>query len=361
MAKNKLEFDQHFQKLSELVNFKLEVNNYKKLTKKQKDQLQEKQVNNVYELEDIFKKSLRNTAPEKLTSVYQKFITYIRKDIGNILVSQSYFREKKTSFTKISKCIKNDDPKGLMEFHPNYNLIAFIVKNWEDPLPLKTQSVYDRFIEARQTLIENNIPLAINRALLFYRKTTENDLSLLDLVNICITGLTVGIDKYTGPYNKVWRSVCIGRMVGFMIKEYSETFVKLYPNDKKILYRANVIKYRKKIEDIQDLTKAVNESFAEDKKKGMAIPKLPISSHTIQKLFNSVNYLSTDSKINEDSEQSEEGVGVYNYVSEYEGYEGIADMAEDTEKKDLINKLSVVIQDLDTVPRKIIKLKGVNV
>jgi hypothetical protein len=340
------------------VDFKLTQNNYKKMSKKELEKVQEKQVNNVFSLEESFKNTLLTNAEGKLVSVYQKFIDYIKKDVGNILVAQSYFREKQKHFTKISSCIKNDRPKDLTEFHINYNLISFIVQNWGGPLPLKAQDIYDRFIEARQVLIENNMPLAINRALTFYRKTNENDLSLLDLINICVTGLAVGIDKYSGPYSKVWRSVCIGRMVGFMIKEYSETFVKLYPTDKKILYRANIIKYRHKIEDFEELAEAVNKSFLEDKAKGMPIPKLPISAHTIKSLMNAAHYISTDSKINEDNEISDEGAGVYDYVSEYEGS---IDMSEEAENRDSLLKLSMAIKNLDVLPRKIIRLKGVSV
>lgn len=360
MSKSPYRTDRDFQHLAELVDFRLQQNNAKHgkgMTKKEKDVEQEKQVNSVFKLENSFKTSLMSY--ERLTVVYQEFINYIKKDVGNILVSQSYFREKKTSFNKnISVCIKNDDPKGLMEFHINYNLISFIVERWGGPLPDRAAEIYQKFIHQRQILIENNIPLAINRAKRFYRQTTENDLNLLDLVNICVSGLVVGIDKYAGSYTKVWRSVCIGRMVGFMIKEYSETFVKLYPTDKKILYRANVLKYRNRIEDLKELTKAVNESFKQDKLKGMSIPKLPITENTIKSLMNAAHYVSTDSKIDENNEQDDDGVGVYDYISESEQS---VEMGEDTEKKDSLDKLSLAILELEMIPRKVIRLKGVTV
>ena len=359
-TKNYYKTDRDFQHLAELVDFRLQQNNVKHgkgMTKKEKDSEQEKQVNAVFKLENSFKTSLMPY--ERLTDIYQDFINYIKKDVGNILVSQSYFREKKTTFNKnISSCIKNDNPKGLMEFHINYNLISFIVERWGGPLPDRAAEIYEKFIYQRQVLIENNIPLAINRAKLFFRQTSENNLSLLDLVNICVSGLVVGIDKYAGPYTKVWRSVCIGRMVGFMIKEYSETFVKLYPNDKKILYRANVIKYRKRIEDLKELTKAVNESFRQDKLKGMSIPKLPISEVTIKSLMNAAHYVSTDSKVDESNEQDDNGVGIYDYTSDSEPY---VEINEDFENKDSLNKLSLAILELDMIPRKVIRLKGVTV
>jgi hypothetical protein len=350
MNKKVFKVDRDFQNLAILVDAKLKQN-------KSNIHDQEKQVNTVLKLEKSFKNSL--VRYEKLEQIYKQFILYVKNDLGNILIAQSYFREKKNVFNKqISPCIKKDQAKEMIKFNINYNLISFIVERWGEPLPPRTQELYEKFLLERQRLIENNIPLAINRAKLFYRKTVQNDLDLLDLINICVSGLVVGIDKYAGAYSKVWRSVCIGRMVGFMIKEYSEPFIKLYPTDKKILYRANVLKYRNKIEDISELTKAVNESFIEDKRNGMAVPKLPISEDAIKNLLNSVHYISTDSKMDSEGETGgEEGSNFYDYMcenlssSEYEEY---------AENKDSMYQLGVEIKNLDIISRKIIRLKGVD-
>jgi DNA-directed RNA polymerase specialized sigma subunit len=271
-----------------------------------------------------------------------------------MLTAKSYFREVAADYTKISEKIKNKDAKGLMEFHPNYSMIQFIVKNWGGSLPKKVQSTYNKFIESRKELIENNLPLAINRAMIFYRKTPKNHLSLLDFIGICTCGLAVGIDKYVGKYTPVWRSVCIGRMVGFMIDEYSKTFIKMYPSDQKILYRTKALKYKLQIEDIRVLTKVVNDSFYQDLKKNKPCPDLPIPEETIRSLLNSSGYVSADST-SPDSE-NEEGAAVYDYAFKEE------DNVEDkVEFRDSLRKVSQAGSYLNILEKKIIRLKGVSI
>jgi len=240
-----------------------------------------------------------------------------------------------------------------MEFNINYQFIKFIVDNWEEKLPDRAQKYYNKFLYARNILIENNIPLAINRAKTFYRKTPRSHLSLLDLIDICIAGLIVGIDKYAEQkYNTVWRSVCIGRMVGFMIEEYSKSFIRLFPSDKKILYRTNALKHRLKIEKIEDLVDAVNESFEKDKKEGKNAPKLPISEIHIRTLLNSSGYVSADSRLDNDGE---EGLNIYDYTPDEDSVE------DNVEKKDTIIKVYEASKNLTTIEKKIIRLKGVNI
>jgi DNA-directed RNA polymerase specialized sigma subunit len=349
MSNNKTQFSQEFKNFAKSANLKIQAN-------KVPNYDQGAHVNTVFALENSIKNSLQSASPERLAVVYQMFITHIKYDVGNILSAQSFFREKKKEFNKISKAIKNSDIPTLLQYHINYNLIEFIKENWGAPFPSKVQTVYNKFIKERQTLIENNLPLAINRALLFYRKTKESNLSLMDLINICVIGLTVGIDKYSGPYSKVWRSVCIGRMTGFMIKEYSETFIKLYPSDRKILYRANMIKYRLKVESYAELANMVNESFKEDKKNGMSSPNHKITREEIESLMNCAHYYSTDSTPNDSDEDSEDSVSLMDTISSDSYSDSIDDIVE---KRDLLNKLKTAIEMLDMIPRKVIKLKGV--
>lgn len=342
-------YPKDFQKFAELVNNKLKSNKLK-----HKDQ--EKHVNDVNRLEQLFKKQLMKQAPDKLEGIYLKFIHYIKHEVGNILSSQSYFREKKNVFKKISKNIQNNEVKELMKFQANFNLIQFIKDNWGSDLPELPKKTYDRFVAKRAMLIENNIPLAINRALLFYRKTTETTLSLMDLINICILGLVVGIDKYCGPYTKVWRSVCIGRMMGYLIKEYSDTFIKLFPSDRKILYRANILRYREKIDDIADLTKALNESFKNDKKNGMSAPSKLISKEYIEQLFNSAHYYSADSSAQTEETEDDEGSNFYKY--DHTDYETSFTISEEIERADMSQQLRHSLNELDIISRKVIRMKG---
>jgi DNA-directed RNA polymerase specialized sigma subunit len=346
MSKNRRVRDREFQELATQVNNAIIANDG--LIGDQKEQ-----VELLYQLERKFQHAISKNPQTKV--IYKEFLNLITGINGNILSARPYFREKTTTFNrKIADAIKNADIEMLMTFDINYQLINFIVDNWKGKLPVRAGNYYKEFTEARRILIENNLPLAINRAKLFYRKTPQSHLTLLDLIDICTYGLISGIDKFVGDYTKVWRSVCIGRMVGYMIDEYSKTFLRLYPTDKKILYRANALRFRMKIEDINELTKAVNESFEKDKKEGKSCPKLPITEVHIRTLLNGSSYISADSKYN-DSDDDEEGVGIYDYSP---------DPTQDIEgkaiKRDLMLQISQFSDCLTILEKKVIKLKGVN-
>jgi len=346
MAKrNKLTVDREFQDLaSRIKNVILENDG---LIGDQKEQ-----VEFLFILEQKFKHSIQKY--QQTADIYKKFIKNITGEGGNILTAKPYFREKAPAFSPgITDAIKTGNVEALMEYDINFQFINFIVKNWKGQIPERPKRYYEDFLEARRILIENNLPLAINRAKLFYRKTPKSHLTLLDLINICTNGLISGVDKYVGEYTKIWRSVCIGRMVGYMIEEYSKTFLRMYPMDKKILYRANSLKFRLKMENTHELTKAVNESFEKDKEEGKKVPPLPISEVHIRTLLNGSSYISADEKAGED----EFGVSlsIYDYT---------ADSKENAEelmvKKDLMQKILEASKGLDVIERKIIKLKGVD-
>lgn len=344
-------------------NYKLENFDFRKLATSIKGAIdkndgligdQEAQVNKVYELERKFQNDI--TKYSECSKVYDKFIKYINEELGNILSSQSFFREKNDNFKKgISKSIKNKDTKSLMKFDINYQLISFIKENWSGELPKRSQKYYKDLTNARNILIENNLPLAINRAKIFYNSTPKGRMTLLDFIDICVSGLVVGIDKYTGKYTKIWRSVCIGRMVGFMIAEYSKTFITMYPSDKKILYRANSLRNKLKIESVEDLTNAVNESFEKDQEEGRKVPKLPISQIKISTLLNSCDYTSASSIISSNEDSLDYGLTIYDLTPSSDNIE------EETIKKDAMKKLTKAYKDLDMMETKVIRLKGVDV
>ena len=328
---------------------------------------QQEQVELVVQLERKFKYHIQKYA--QCQDIYKRFIekfvdvntdpdieTDPDKEFENILSAQPYFREKTENFSKISKAIKENDAVSLMTYNINFQMVDYIVKNWKGNVPERARRYYDDFLEARRILIENNLPLAINRAKLFYRKTPRSHLMLLDLIDICTYGLISGIDKFDGEYSKTWRSVCIGRMVGYMIEEYSKTFLKMYPSDKKILYRANALKYRLKIEDIGELTKAVNESFKQDKVEGKSCPKLPISELHIRTLLNGSSYVSADPSRDE-SDEGEEGSATI-YDMSYNNDESAEDKLIHADLMDRVMEASKCLTNLE---KKIIRLKGVNI
>lgn len=310
---------------------------------------QQAQVEKLVSLERQFCNSLQRYS--RTAEVYDLFINYICIDVDNILTSQSFFRERASVFrSSISPAIKNRDITSLMKFDINYKLVKFIVDNWGGKLPKLSNTYYEQLVETRRILIENNLPLAINRAKIFYNKTPRSHMNLLDLIDICVYGLIVGVDKHSGDYSKTWCSVSIGRMVGFMIEEYSKTFIRMFPADKKILYRANALKHRMKLEKIEDLTEAVNESFYKDKKEGKKVPKLPIEEIKIRTLMNGSGYISADNKITDDGE---ENMCIYDYTAHPDSVE------DQVEKKDMVEKVFEASNDLKNIERKIIKLKGV--
>lgn len=318
---------------------------------------QQAQVEKLVELERNFRNYICKY--NKASEVYSRFIYFVfdkEKGLGSILSAQPYFREMSKVFNEhISTAIQNQQPQDLMKFDINYQFIKFIEENWGGPLPSKAQKILSELVETRRILIENNLPLAINRAKIFYKKTPRSHLSLLDLIDICVYGLIVGVDKYANDYTTVWRSVSIGRMVGFMIEEYSKSFIKLFPSDKKILYRANALKHRLKIDNIAELTEAVNESFEKDKEEGRPSPKLPISEIQISTLLNSSGYISAEmGDQGNDDEQDGSGTSIYDYTAHPDSTE------DQVEKRDIIKNILGASSELEIIERKIIKLKGVD-
>jgi hypothetical protein len=163
--------DRDFQKLAIQVNQALADN--ENIGGDQKTQVEK-----VMTLETSFIKSLERHS--RGHEVYGLFIDFVLKDLGNILSARPYFRESGAEFTKhITPAIKTKNAKKLMEFKGNFMLIKFIVDNWGSDLPKQSANIYKRLDTARNLLIENNIPLAINRAKLIYRKVPKSHLSLL--------------------------------------------------------------------------------------------------------------------------------------------------------------------------------------
>ena len=94
----------------------------------------------------------------------------------------------------------------------------------------------------REDLAVNALPIAVARGKIFYDKTPKGQLSLMDCISIANTGILKGIDKYDGTNGfRGAKTTAIIRMRGFLIKEYSATWLTLYPHEQKILYRCRSI------------------------------------------------------------------------------------------------------------------------
>lgn len=354
MQKNKRQdsFDDSFYKLAGEVT--------RALAKNKDGSTQEQQVEELLDAERKFKEAVLRY--RQATEVYKMFLQKVCVENKNILSARPYFRETATTFSsKITPAIKAASAKEninnridvkagietLKTFDINYQLIKFIRESWRGPFPKKAEELYQRVHKAREILIENNMPLAINRAKLFYRKVPKSHLSLMDMISISSLGLAAGIDKYCGKYTPVFRSVCIGRMVGNLIDAYSETTLHFYPSDKRILYKANSIRGRQGIEEIHALTKAVNDSFAQDKAEGKSIPKENISVSELSYLMSAASTVSSDATVND------EGFGVYHFTEDE-----TVDIEGSLIERESILWMVNLAKSLPIIHRKILRLKG---
>lgn len=313
---------------------------------------QQQQVEELLDAERKFKETILKY--RQATEVYKKFLQKVCIQNKNILSARPYFRETAVSFSKkITPAIKEsalDSLKAIetiKTFDINYQFIKFIRNSWLGPFPKRAEQLFQRVHRAREILIQNNMPLAINRAKLFYRKVPRSHLSLMDFIGICSMGLAAGIDKYCGQYTPVFRSVCIGRMVGNMIDSYSETMLHFYPSDKRILYKAHTIRGRKGIDEINELTAAVNASFKQDELEGKTIPKNDINVSELSSLMSAASTVSADATVDD------EGYGVYQYT---------ADPTQNIEAayihQENLEWLYGLAKSLPLLQRKVLRLKG---
>jgi DNA-directed RNA polymerase specialized sigma subunit len=341
-TKKQYEFDDSFYKLAEQVTRALERNGIENTTQKE-------QVEELMEAEIVFRETINKY--RQSNEIYKKFLQRICIENKNILSARPYFRENAVNFSKyVTPAIKAGDIEALKKFDINYQFIKFIRDKWLGPFPKKAEALFQRVHRARNLLIENNIPLAINWAKRFYRKTPRSHLTLMDFIGICGMGLAAGIDKYCGKYSPVFRAVCIGRMTGNLIESYSETTLHFYPNDKRVIYKANSIKARQGIEDIVQLTEAVKKAFSEDVKKGKSMPKVNITVSELQSLMFASSTVSADAPLDD------EGNTVYTYLEDINS--NTEDQYIAKESTELMLSLA---KKLPLIHRKILRLKGVKI
>lgn len=344
MAKQKRHsnFDKDFYKLAIEVTKAIENN-------KKDGTTQEQQVNELVAAERDFKESILKY--KQSTAIYVKFLNLIREKNKNILSARPYFRERAKDFSKlVTPPIKEKNIELLKTFNINYKFITFIKNVWLGPFPKKAQELYERVFLAREKLIQNNTPLAINQAKLFYRKNPANHLDYHDMIDICMEGLCAGIDKWCGPYSKVFISSCLGRAKGNLMEAVSESVIHMYPSHRRILYKANMIRSRRGIENIEELTKAINESFRQDGLDGKSMPKKEVTVSELSSLLSAASIVSADQTVNE------EGYGVYAYTE---------DETKDTEgnyiNKESMSRMIHCTKDLPLIHKKILRLKGVKI
>ena len=341
MSKSKpYSFDQSFYRLADDVTKAIARNKVDKTDQKQ-------QLENLLQAELRFKAEILKYRRQS-REIYKKFLQKICVQNKNILSARPYFRESAINFSKnITPAIKSNDIEKLKTFVINFQFIKFIRENWLGPFPKRAEALFIKVETCRRKLIENNIPLAINRAKLFYRKTPRSHLDLMDLIIISCYGLATGVDKWSMPtYSHSFKPMLIGRITGPTIEQYSQTVLHFFPNDKKIIYRANSIRGRQGIKDIEELTHAVNKSFEQDAKEGKGIPpKVTVSQ--LSELMQSSSTVSADSVVND------EGIPVYGYTA-CDKPSAETQYIEQEER----NSVYLLINKLPLLHRKVLKLKG---
>ncbi|WNM70309.1 putative RNA polymerase sigma factor [Myxococcus phage Mx1] len=210
---------------------------------------QRRQVEALTSLEEEFRTAL--VADRRGGYVYTAFIQYVRDQRRNILAARPYFRERQDVFkTQISPALRERDVEALQKFHVNYEFVSFALKAGNFGPRTKVARLAKKIIKVRNELIEANIPLAISRAVVFFRYRQPH-LEYMDFVQIANMGLIAAIDKFVGPYNKSFGAVLYGRITGDLVEGNSETLIHFYPSDKRKIYTANkLVKEGRTFEDI---------------------------------------------------------------------------------------------------------------
>lgn len=310
---------------------------------------QKAQVERLVKLETEFRRALikHPWGP----SVYRDFIRLICDEKRNILAARPYFRERQTVFTsKISKALKRREDKALYKFHFNYQFILFVMKSrkWHKTnVGFRICQLYKEITDARTELVVVNAPLAISRARIFGSRTQESHLAHMDLVQITAEGLMSGVDKFVLPYTTGFRAVLIGRMIGNLIEQYSETMIHFYPADKRKLYRANKAMPRgaDPVVDYGKITERVNDGVEDNQKT---------NPDEVASLLAAASIVSSDTPIcNEVGQESMETLAS-TFVAD-ESYNPELQM----QQREALSVMGEAITHLSLIERKLLRLKGV--
>jgi DNA-directed RNA polymerase specialized sigma subunit len=287
-------------------------------------------------------------------AAYKKFVTYICEEKRNILSARPYFRERQTTFTKyISDAFKERDFKKLYKFRINYEFVNYIMglHRWGKDL----RDVADEITQIRQEVLVINMPLAISRARIFWSRTPQSHLTLMDEVQLCAMGLLSGLDKYTPPpsgFERKFRAVLIGRMIGELIKYFSETIIHFYPGDRRKIYTANkLLRRNSDVIDYDELARQVSETLSKSKNN-----PLQTTASEIAGLLSSASTVSADTTmvdvVNSENEDVQESVNRFSAPESSR-----PDVM--VEERSVSIALRQAMAQLTTFERKLLQLRGV--
>jgi len=288
----------------------------------------------LFALESKFKDTLISTPDGK--KVYLEFIDFIRKEKGNILSARIYFRERQDVFSsKISKCFKERKHFLLYRFSINYNFAKWVCDRYTGPKSRSLNHTFNKIIKIRKVLCENNIPLAINRAKIFWSRIPNSHLEYMDFIQNASEGLMNAIDKFVPPYKTVFRSVAIGRMTLNMLTDHNTTMVKFSPTEKRILYRANNARTKGKLSDQGEVLEYVRESFNN------------VTPEKLREILAAATGLSSLDKKSEETDMSIQDLLPSTYLNPEESLLS----------KELMSKVSNAMSNISIIEMKLIKMK----
>lgn len=308
---------------------------------------QKRQVDSLISLEKDFKLALIAHVHGEKT--YKAFIRFICEQRRNILDARPYFRERQHVFTqRISKALRNRSEKQLYRFSFNYRFVQFVLNSRKWRKGCSILRLATKIHEVRDELITMNMPLAISRANIFYRRTPKAHLTKMDFIQIACEGLMSGIDKFVPPFSKAFRSVAIGRMTGNFIEHYSETTLHFFPTDKRRIYRANKIVGRQPA--LMD-----HGIIADHVNKDVVDPAHHTTPSEIASLLAAASIVSADTPIAHDGEPGETVCLVDRFVAPDDNQPDVA-----YEKKDTMRSLNNAMEsELNTIEQKVLRAKGV--
>lgn len=339
--------ENHFREFAK--SLEREISKYGKTTGSFYER-QKAQVEKLIELETTFRQSL--IAHPWGPGVYREFVKHIVDERKNILAARPFFRERQDAFTnEISTALKERAEKSLYRFRINFLFVLFVMKarRWSSTnVGAKIVRLANEIQKLRNELIEMNMPLAINRASIFYSRTPKSHLSRMDLIQIASVGLMSGIDKYVPDeekgFSQVFRAVAIGRMTGNFIEEYSETLLHFYPSDKRKLYRANKAVGRFKAEGVD------YERVASSVNSGVDSARATTATE-IAGLMAAASTVSADSSTSQDADAPEP-------IDHFAAPESVRPDHQ-VEERDTYKRLGEALAQLSIFDRKLLRLKGV--
>lgn len=311
---------------------------------------QKRQLEQLIELEKRFREAL--LAGRFGEIMYRRFIDFICDERKQILDARPYFRERKTTFTKdISPALKARDPVALAKFAINFEFISFVMaqRKWGPRSPLT--KTFSKIMAQRQEIVVMNMPLAINRARVFFSRTPLSHLTYMDLVSIAAKGLINGMDKYSTAGEvvpKEFRSTAMGRMGGDFIERYSETLIHFYPTDRRKLYRANKAVGRGGAEGVDF------ESVAEKVNTGAKDSDHETNATEIADIMAASSCVSADSSVSETEEAHPVSRSIDSFAAPEEARPDVQ-----VEASELEARMLGALAALTVWERKILRLKGV--